>query len=56
MILYWRYHTSSRDQVRVWRENWIGDQFEIISKDEFEVLKHFASLFNIRLVRASEVD
>jgi hypothetical protein len=54
MILYWRYHTSDRDKVRVWRENWIGEQFEIVSKDEFEVLKHFAFLFNIQLIRKED--
>lgn len=54
MTLYWRYHGSDRTSVRVWRENWVGDQFEVISKDEFTLLQHFCTLFNVHLVRAED--
>jgi hypothetical protein len=54
MLLYWNYGDTARTQVRVWRESWRGDMFEVISKDEFEVLKYFCSLFNIHLIRKED--
>lgn len=53
MTLYWRYH-NGRDNVRVWRENWHGDQFEVLTKDEFTLLQHFGMLFNFHIVRMED--
>jgi hypothetical protein len=37
--LIYRAHDSSGSQVRVWREIWAGDQFEVMSVTGFNRLK-----------------
>lgn len=37
--LFWRNHTESGSWVRVWREDWFGDQFEVLNADSFRALK-----------------
>lgn len=37
--IFWRNHTSSGSWKRVWREGWIGDQFEVLNEDSFNSLK-----------------
>lgn len=32
--LFWRNHDSLR--VRVWREDWAGDQFEVMPRDSLQ--------------------
>jgi len=51
-VLHWRYHTTKQDKVRVWRESWGGDSFEILPAS---VLKDLESL-GYRLVDADLED
>lgn len=44
----------SQDTVRVWRSGWGGDQFEVITPDEFDELKKMMRRFSI--VMLEEVD
>lgn len=48
--LHWRPHDSSATEIRVWRNNWFGDQFEVLSIAQFNMLSRFCTMFNIPLV------
>jgi len=43
-----------RDQFRVWRTDWTGDQFEVLSQVEFEALRLTCARFSILLLEADE--
>lgn len=44
--LVYRAHDSSASHVRVWREGWFGDQFEVMSRDKFKELKRTVEALN----------
>lgn len=48
--LRWRWHNGNITIRRVWRRDWIGDQFELISPVEFQTLERMCNKFAIRLV------
>lgn len=37
----WRYHDASHKWVRLWRDGWAGDQFEVVN---FESLQSMQTL------------
>lgn len=47
--LHYRDHDSSGKTKRVWRDDWSGDQFEVLKELSFEELKRFCSRFAIVL-------
>lgn len=55
-ILYWRDHVSSGDIVRVWRNVWGGNMFELLSKADLEILEKFCKRFGIPLVKYNDED
>lgn len=53
--LFWRNHTpADAGPKRVWREDWCGDQFEVLEPDLFEVLKLLCKQFTISLEEAED--
>ena len=38
-------------RMRVWRENWMDDQFEVMSLVDFKALEKMCKTFQIRMVR-----
>lgn len=54
MKLFYRNHNSSGSMVRVWRENWSSDAFEIMTKDSFENLIELGKRFGIFVEEADE--
>lgn len=40
MKLFWRRHDN--ESVRIWRDDWAGDQFDVIPNDELGVLERYA--------------
>lgn len=46
--LHWRVHYS--DSVRIWRNDWASDQFEILALITFEQVKEVCSMFVIPLI------
>ena len=46
---------KDRGDFRVWRTDWQGDQFEVLSKGEFEKLQFFCRCFSI-VIREAEAD
>lgn len=57
--LEWHYrpHETGGDQrMRVWRNDWSGDQFEILTTKDFAKLQELAARLNIPLEQASEDD
>lgn len=40
---------EDRGNYRVWRTNWSGDQFEVLSEKEFFMLQFFCRHFSIAL-------
>lgn len=37
--LVWRWHSTARDIRRVWRSDWSGDQFELLTLGDFNLLQ-----------------
>lgn len=35
----WRWHTMSKAWVRLWRDEWLGDQFEVVNVESFNSMK-----------------
>ena len=50
--LAWRLHQDGR--VRVWRDDWFSDQFEILSPNEFDALQTICRRFSIIIQRAAD--
>lgn len=38
-VLHHRDHTSSGSFVRVWKEGWAGDQFEVLHREDFDSMR-----------------
>jgi len=54
-VLIWRKDSTDKQQVfRVWRNDWGGDMFEVLTADEFDQLKHLCSRFSIRLIEIDD--
>ena len=51
--LVWR---PDRQEYRVWRTTWAGDQFEVLSDQEFAALQRICQRFNIPLTEADDED
>lgn len=56
MKLFWRSHNSDDSYRLVWREDWYGDQFEIVAIDDFETLETLAKPFGIHFEEAKDQD
>lgn len=39
MNINFRSHTSSGDWVRIWKDDWSGDQFDIMHREDFEIMQ-----------------
>lgn len=53
--LMWRWHTGvDAGPRRVWRIDWASDQFEVLSRQEFEALELLAQRFSIPLEQAQD--
>lgn len=52
--LRWRPHDTNH--VRVWKNSWFGDQFEILSIAQFNELSRFCKQFSILLVDYTDED
>lgn len=37
------------DSMRIWRDDWFGDQFEIIPNDDLEVIERVMPFFGIQV-------
>jgi hypothetical protein len=48
----WREHDG--DHVRVWRTDWFGDQFEVVTRDRFAEIESVCKQFAIRLTEADD--
>lgn len=48
---FWCRMHATDGRMRVWREGWLGDQFEVMEKEEFEQFKGFCGRFGIALYR-----
>lgn len=58
MELFYHEHEfgPAKPRMRVWRENWFSDQFEVLTAEEFEQLEKLCQRFTIRLTRNPEDD
>lgn len=57
IALYYRPHEyGGEDRKRVWRHDWAGDMFEILSTEQFAHLKELCKLFSIPLTEAFDED
>jgi hypothetical protein len=54
MKLYWRNHVSDGSLVRVWREDWQSDQFQIMTPLELETFEETAKMFSIYVEEAED--
>ena len=48
----WRFHTSDYSPEaprRVWRNDWPGDQFNIVGPDQFRMIEEVCDMFSISL-------
>ena len=54
--IFWRFHDSGQARVRIWRETWSFDQFEIIKRDEFEMFLMLASKLGITVREMEDED
>lgn len=54
LSLRWREHDT--DHVRVWRNDWFGDQFEVMSMAQFNNLSLMCRQFSIPLIDYSNED
>lgn len=56
--LFYRPHEYGvgHNRVRVWRTDWPGDCFEILSPKEFDCLTTVCQKFNISLLQADDED
>lgn len=54
----WGFHYRMHDHIRyrVWRDDWFGDQFEILGPDNFRDLSRYAEQFNIPMIEHSDDD
>ena len=54
-VLIWRSHEAEPDSFprRIWRDDWFGDQFEVVTEAEFQEIERFCTRFSI-LVREAE--
>lgn len=48
--ILWRQHDI--DRVRVWRSDWLFDQFEIVNSSEMEVIEEVMKTFGIPVEEA----
>lgn len=56
MKLYWRWNNSGHTSRRVWREDWVGDTFEILAQEPFEYLLAMVNKFGLATVEEAEDD
>lgn len=58
IALRWRPHEvgGAVKDIRVWRNNWTGDTFEILTVSQFNELSRFCKMFNIPLVDYTDED
>lgn len=45
MKLYWCRHDP--DSIRIWRDDWFGDQFEVIPNDDLAVINRVMPFFGV---------
>lgn len=50
----WRWHDG--DIRRVWRNDWPGDMFELLSSNEWLVFLVWAQRFSFRVIEAEDND
>lgn len=50
IVFYWCWHDTAQQQRRLWRSDWAGDAFDILTPAEFEArrLELEKSGFNVR--------
>lgn len=53
--LIWRDHDSNGHAKRVWRDDWSGDQFEVVPPKSFEMLKAAVNDVN-QLMRSTIIE
>lgn len=53
-LLYRLHRSTTEGPFRVWREDWGGDQFEILTTQEFNTLSGFCKRFAISLEEAED--
>lgn len=51
MKIYWRDHRSSGDIKRVWREDWPGDAFEIVTAEQFKEMEKTFIRFGFAVIK-----
>ena len=39
-------HEEGKKRYRVWRSDWVGDQFEIINQKDWSAFKHEVDMYN----------
>lgn len=54
MKILWRWHDSSETRVRVWRSDWFGDQFEILTAEQFAEAKRVFEKFSFPVLQAED--
>ena len=47
-------YSLDRDRVRVWRDEWAGDMFEIMAQNEFQQFRIFCNKFGFALTFQEE--
>lgn len=52
--IHWRYHDSSETRVRVWRNDWASDQFELITLEQFNEMERIFKRFSIPVVEQED--
>lgn len=53
MVIHWR---RDKDRIRVWRGDWHGDQFDVVTVQEFEVIQAVFRRFSIPLMEDDDSD
>lgn len=57
IYIYWRTHVSGpkgEEIVRVWRSDWQGDMFELMSKAKLNEIEKVFQTFGIRVIEADD--
>lgn len=52
--LSWRWHHEGAKERRIWRNDWYGDQFEIMTDKAFGITQGVCQIFSIPLTQAEE--
>ena len=51
IVIHWR---RDRGMIRVWRSDWHGDQFDVVTPHQFEVIQAVLQRFSIPLVEDND--